>query len=84
VDFARNVQEHLATARALMKEEPCLVKDMQVLIDTRGDLYHLDFDRCFKSSGKKFEMSNKLTESCFQNFDAMEDQLYQALFNTTS
>jgi hypothetical protein len=50
--FAQNFNESFAAAKKVLDVEPCLVKDFQVLVDTKGRTFHLDFDRCFRSSGR--------------------------------
>jgi len=45
--FARNFFKNLAQTRKLLQQEPCLMKDFQVVLDSHGNIYHLDFDRCF-------------------------------------
>jgi hypothetical protein len=82
--FLDNIQGHFATARKLLEKEPCLVKDFQVMLDASGQVYHLDFDRCFSSSGSKWHMSSDFTETCFQSLDGMEHSLEKALLNDTN
>lgn len=78
--FRRNVKHHLDTARIILQAEPCLVKDFQVMVDADGQVFHLDFDRCFSSSGKVFDVSIDIVDSCYETLDEMEHQLEQALF----
>ncbi len=60
-----------------------VVYDFQVLIDTKGNLYHLDFDRCFstKSAKKKDGPSTKKLSqnSCFKSLRMIEQQVYDAI-----
>lgn len=70
--FLENVSKNLKDAKTLIDREPCLVKDFQVMIDTKGRLYHLDFDRCFSSSGHVFHMPRTFTRKCMRVLDRME------------
>jgi len=46
--FRQNLEDNIRTTRKLMKsQESCLSRDFQVFVDTCGDMYHLDLDRCF-------------------------------------
>ena len=47
--FMTNFSKNLNKTRELLTTEPCLMKDFQVLMDPEGDIYHLDFDRCFQT-----------------------------------
>ena len=67
--FARRLHKNLVQTRTLLQKEPCLIKDFQVLMDQRGELYHLDFDRCFQPR----EVDE--TEECFQYLDNVESQI---------
>jgi hypothetical protein len=81
--FLSHIQQHLVTARVIMDNHPCMVKDFQVMITTEGDVYHLDFDRCFTSKGELFSMSQNYTDSCLQTLGRMKEQLQEALYNDT-
>ena len=80
--FASNFKNEMRKARKLMKDEPCLIKDFQVLVDTKGELYHLDFDRCFMpgEAGTKRIISKELSDSCFEALDEIENRVQKALF----
>lgn len=47
--FLKTFRKNLDKTRKLLKKEPCMVRDFQVLVDKNGVFYHLDFDRCFNS-----------------------------------
>lgn len=83
--FARHLQESFVDLRELVQQEPCLLNDFQVLIDTKGNMYHLDFDRCFNtrtSKKKKGVSTSRVNQtSCFKNLEVMERRVYQALDN---
>lgn len=81
--FATNFQNGLEETKLLLKMEPCLFKDFQVMVDTRGDLYHLDFDRCFRSSGKKWHMPSNFTASCLDSLDTINQDIQGILVNNT-
>ena len=64
--FLQNFQENFQKVRKLVFEvEPCLMKDFQVLVDTKGNLYHLDLDRCFspENATKKYTEPEYLAEA---------------------
>jgi len=46
--FARQFAENMNVTRNIVKEQPCLLRDFQALVDTEGQLYHFDLDRCFE------------------------------------
>ena len=79
--FARHFRKYMDQARAIMRKEPCLVKDFQVLVDTKGRLYHLDFDRCFipDDPGAKRAISEEVTRSCMDALDDIEKHFYRVL-----
>jgi len=79
--FARNFNESLVEVKKILEMEPCLVKDMQVLLDSKGNFYHLDFDRCFSSSGRtsKWHMSKSFTKSCIKQLDKIGRHIQRAL-----
>lgn len=82
--FARNFRNGLDEAKRLLKDEPCLVKDFQVIVDIRGELYHLDFDRCFGSYGRKWHMNSNITESCLDSLDKINHVVQETLMNDTT
>lgn len=51
-EFARRTELHLAICLDIVKKVRCLARDFQVFIDTEGNFYHLDLDRCFKAFEK--------------------------------
>ena len=57
------------------------MKDFQVMVDTKGEIYHLDFDRCFSSSGKKWNMPSNFTESCLDSLNKMNRDIQEILVN---
>jgi len=72
--FSRNFKQGLATARELLENEVCMTKDFQVLVDTNGTFYHLDFDRCFMPDDPKtkYEISREETKSCLKVLDEID------------
>jgi hypothetical protein len=82
--FARNFRNGLDEAKRLLKDEPCLVKDFQVIVDIRGELYHLDFDRCFGSYGRKWHMNSNITQSCLDSLDKINHVVQETLMNDTT
>lgn len=43
--FIQNFHESLKAAKRLLENEPCLMKDFQLMVDEKGRSYHLDIDR---------------------------------------
>ena len=80
-NFGRNWSEGLATAKQLIETEPCLTKDFQVLVDEKGNFYHLDFDRCFlpDASGQKYQISREETTSCLEALDELQSRVQRHL-----
>jgi len=82
-EFGRRFQENLKMARKLLNEvEPCLVKDFQALVDTDGNLYHLDFDRCFspESGTKKYTAVEEIAQlPCTRALDAIAQRVQEAV-----
>jgi hypothetical protein len=79
--FARHFRKYMDQARAIMRKERCLIKDFQVLVDTNGRLYHLDFDRCFipDDPGAKRDISEEIASSCMDALDEIEKHFYRVL-----
>lgn len=79
--FARRFTKYLKQAKAMIRKEPCLIMDFQLLVDTKGRLYHLDLDRCFAldDSSEKRAVSKEMADSCFQSLDDIEASLLQSL-----
>ena len=57
--FAKNFRANLLRAKELLEAEQCLVKDFQIMVNAKGELFHLDFDRCFRSTGKKWHKGKR-------------------------
>ena len=81
--FARQFKAGFAKLRELLVHEPCLLDDFQVIIDAKGNLYHLDFDRCFSmkyATKKRVVSSDKAGETkCYKSLDKIERRVYQAI-----
>lgn len=75
--FVENFSKSLAEAKRILHVEPGLFKDFQVMLDTKGMLHHLDFDRMFRSSGGKFQMPESIMSGCLEALDKMERQVRQ-------
>lgn len=85
--FARRFQENLSQAKRVLAKEPCLVKDFQVLMDTKGRIFHLDFDRCFApddASIKYDEIGKNETASCLEWLDEVEREIHENLGATST
>jgi len=80
--FARRFTKYMRQARELLEQEPCLMKDFQVLLDIKGRFYHLDLDRCFMPGdvGTKRVISQDVADSCFEALEEIESHVRQALF----
>lgn len=81
--FARQLTKSFAELRTVLLHEPCLLYDFQVLIDVKGNLYHLDFDRCFsmRTAKKKKGLSSKNVSqsSCFKSLGKIERRVYHSI-----
>lgn len=43
--FVQNFKQGLQQAKQVISSEPCMTKDFQVIVDDKGNFFHLDFDR---------------------------------------
>mmetsp|Transcript_25750 Transcript_25750/g.56425 ORF Transcript_25750/g.56425 Transcript_25750/m.56425 type:complete len:209 (+) Transcript_25750:772-1398(+) len=79
--FADQFTKYMRQARHVMKKEPCLMEDFQVLVDTSGVLYHLDFDRCFEQKDRETNQSalEEYRDSCFAELDKIEKRVVRVL-----
>lgn len=80
--FGRQFSESFAQVRTLLEIVPCLVKDFQILVDTEGRIYHLDFDRCYspEDGAKKYTDPDDLAEApCAQALNEMEQRVQKAV-----
>ena len=57
-----SVAEDTATA-SLRNKYNCLIKDFQIIIDSRGNTYNIDYDRCFLYDGNA-RLSNLVSARC--------------------
>ena len=85
--FARQFKLNLDKARKMMKEETCLIQDFQVITDTRGQIYNLDFDNCFEpyddsKASVKRDVSMKKQVACFKALDEIEALFLEKLLGT--
>jgi hypothetical protein len=71
--FMTTFSKNLEKTRKLLVKEPCLMKDFQVLMDPEGEIYHLDFDRCFQTR----EVDE--TQECFDYLDEVESRIQETL-----
>jgi hypothetical protein len=81
--FVKNLHESLALTKRLLEHEPSLFKDFQVMLDTHGQLHHLDFDRVFSSSEGQFRMTKTFEKSCLRELQRVELHFQRALKQKT-
>ena len=83
--FSRRFSNNLSLTRMLLKKEVCLFKDFQVMLDTEGHLYHLDFDRCFASREpeEKITVRKSSATRCRKTLDDIERQIERVLSGDT-
>jgi len=67
--FYEHFHDELNSTAKLLQKEPLLVNDFQVMIDTNGRVYHLDFERILQDGTEhlKKELNSKLRDEC-QNY----------------
>mmetsp|Transcript_10443 Transcript_10443/g.29368 ORF Transcript_10443/g.29368 Transcript_10443/m.29368 type:complete len:334 (+) Transcript_10443:176-1177(+) len=85
ISFARRFTENIIRTRRLLHEEICLGQDFQVLLDSRGEFYHIDLDRCIEKdgSGKRKKSGAKLrAEKSLEDLDQIELAVYRTLFGS--
>ena len=78
-EFCQEFPYHLLRAKELLEAEKCLVKDFQIMVNAKGELFHLDFDRCFRSTGKKWHKGKSFTSSCLKALDKMDRRIQKVL-----
>jgi hypothetical protein len=78
--YAQNVQQGFNASRKMLQKEPCLIKDFQIMLDTKGRVFHLDFDRCFKPDhgSEKYVISQEEIDSCLGILNDVERQLLES------
>ena len=79
--FVQRLAENLATTRVILDKEPCLIKDFQVLLDNKGNVYHLDFDRCFMpdDASKKYTIPEEDAASCLHVLRSIERKVQEKI-----
>lgn len=78
--FARRFKESFTQVRKLLVHEPCLIIDFQIFVDTFGNIYHLDIDRCFNAKTTKKKNVKLKNSHCYKHsLDKIEQTVYQAL-----
>jgi len=73
--FYEHFHDELNSTAKLLQKEPLLVNDFQVMIDTNGRVYHLDFERMisFKKIGKNITLDECL--NCLNTLSEHVDML---------
>ena len=78
-DFAMNFAGNMTALRTLLDSETCLFLDFHALIGVTGQIYHLDFDRCFSNREPGKKRSKKPSSSCLHVLDQIERKVQQLL-----
>ena len=61
-NFTRNARKEIQNTLTLFRKRLCLTQDAQILIDSFGNVWHLDLDRCHmyqENIEKKFDKFEK-------------------------
>ena len=77
--FVKNFEEQVAVMRNVLnvKENRCLLRDFQVLVDTMGNINHIDLDRC--PLGSKYKKGfNDHARVCTAQFDELVNRCKKA------
>lgn len=77
--FAMNFFGNMTALRTLLDSEPCLFQDFHALIGITGQIYHLDFDRCFSNREPGKKRSKKPSSSCLHVIDVIQRKVQQLL-----
>ena len=78
--FLQRFQTNIQQQKSLIQSEPCLANDFQVLVDTRGNFFQLDLDRCFvPGTSIKQNITNEELTECLQAIDSIEKQVKKAI-----
>ena len=79
--YAQNIQQGFNTSRQMLQKEPCLIKDFQIMLDTKGNVFHLDFDRCFMPDhgSEKYVIAQEEIDSCLAVLNDVEGRLLESL-----
>ena len=65
VNFIRRFEENINIVKEMVKKGgkySCLVWDFQLVLDSYGNLYHIDLDRCFRHVQEEYDNTK-----CFRN-----------------
>ena len=79
-EFVVNLDDQVKVMRNILsvKENKCLLRDFQVLIDTRGNINQIDLDRC--PLGSKYKKGFKEhVKKCTGQFDEFVDRCKKAV-----
>ena len=79
--FVENFSAGLAKAKTLVMDEPCLTRDFQVMVDCTGEVYHIDFDRCFRIANAKKRKSTLGMHEFITSLADLESRFYELLFD---
>ena len=77
--FVQNFVGNITAMKKLLEAETCLLIDFHALIDAEGQIFHLDFDRCFSNQNLGQRRSKKPSASCFRVIDRVEKELQDLL-----
>ena len=78
--FVKNFDEQVSVMRDVLnvKENQCLLRDFQVLVDTKGNISQIDLDRC--PLGSKYKKGFKEhVKKCTAQFDAFVSRCREAV-----
>jgi len=80
-EFASEFKKGWYEMRRMLRQETCLINDFQLLLDTKGKLYHIDLDRCFEVGDTITErnVGESYTDECFETLDGIEAAILQYL-----
>jgi len=53
--FKQTFQKELRTVVKLISKTPCLINDFQLLVNGKGEIHHIDLDRCKHVGSKYFQ-----------------------------
>ena len=75
--FYKHLHDELSSTAKLLQKEPLLAYDFQLMIDTNGRVYHLDFDHMInRKTGDLMENPDiKLSAECQNHLNDLSQHI---------
>ena len=73
--FYEHFHDELSSTTKILQKEPLLVYDFQVMIDTNGRVYHLDFERMLENHEKSKKTKSKRLDECLSYLNTLSEHV---------